>query len=158
MRRALILVGLLVALVGCGGSTARDDTPTAPTQPTAAAPTAPVQASQATSRCVPAPEPLVAAISDGLDIAGGGSIEHVQAVKSDDFEQAWFIAGDLQGASLNQAGPIAVWVTNEIDGTGMIYSVNSFATEFSQWGDGGTTDAEFSMTDDGANEAEDCAG
>jgi hypothetical protein len=41
---------------------------------------------------------------------------------------------------------------------GLIFSVNGFATEFSDWGDGGATDAALSMSDDGGSEAEACVG
>ncbi len=48
-------------------------------------------------------------------------------------------------------------VTNDLNGGGLIYSVDAVAEEFSDWGPGGQTDAGFSMSDDGAQESVDCA-
>ena len=47
---------------------------------------------------------------------------------------------------------------NDLYEPNLILSVNEAAKEFSGWGDGGETDAHFSTSDDGASEAEDCAG
>lgn len=57
---------------------------------------------------------------------------------------------------MGRAGEVAVWASNRLDGTGLIYSVNNFALSFSDWGDGGRTQAGFSMSDDGAREAVAC--
>ncbi len=86
---------------------------------------------------------------------GGGSLRSAQVVRSADFNSAYFVAADIQGAGLEGPHDIGVWVTNRLDGRGA-FSVNGHANEFSDWGDGGQTDAAFSMSDDGASEAEDC--
>jgi hypothetical protein len=107
------------------------------------------------SRCEPASPALIDAISEGLNIAGGGSLTNGFTVRSEDFDEVFFVAAELVGADLD--GEVAVWATNRLDGTGSVFSVGGFANEFSDWGDGGATDANLSLDDDGAEEAEDCA-
>jgi hypothetical protein len=96
---------------------------------------------------VPASQALLEAIQSGVP---GTQLEGGWLVKSDDFSEAYFIAARVGTVT-------AVWVSNRTDGTGSIYSVNSEAEEISEWGSGSTTDAQFSMSDDGANEAASCA-
>jgi hypothetical protein len=66
------------------------------------------------NRCVDVPPVLVDAISAGLKFPGV-AIRDAKAVKSDDFEQAWFVSADLEGDGVNLDGPgdIATWVTND---------------------------------------------
>jgi len=111
----------------------------------------------ADSRCEPVDDALVSAISDGLTIDGGGSLRNAQAVRSDDFESAYFVAADVQAAGLEGANDIGIWVTNDLAAPTSIYAVDEVAQEFSDWGDGGQTDARFSASDDGAQAARGCA-
>jgi hypothetical protein len=48
-------------------------------------------------------------------------------------------------------------ISGEFEQPGLTYSVNPFALEFSDWGDGTKTDAQLSQFDDGAQEAIACA-
>jgi hypothetical protein len=107
------------------------------------------------SRCQPAGAALVSAISTGLD--EGLTLSKANVVRSEDFEEAYFVAADLQGPGLDGSSDIATWVSNRSDGSGLIYSVGSVSAEFSSWGSGEDTDAGFSLSDDGASEAADCA-
>jgi len=45
----------------------------------------------------------------------------------------------------------------EPDGTGSVFAVDAVANEFSDWGDGRTTDAQFSSSGDAADDANACA-
>jgi len=108
-------------------------------------------------RCVVTDALVLRGISQGLTVTGGGWLRFGQAVRSDDFHRAYFVAADIQGPGLNGPDEIGVWVTNRIDGSAGFASVDGYALEFSDWGDGGRTDAAFSMTNDGAQEAKDCA-
>lgn len=111
------------------------------------------------SRCEPVAIEVVSAIETGLTVGGGGSLTNAQAVRSDDFERVYFVAADLQGAGMNGSGPVGLWATNQIDAEGgLIFAVNSMAKEFSDWGHGDTSDARITDSDDGAEEAVDCAG
>jgi len=128
------------------------DEPTEEPEPTA-------EPTEEASRCEPVDDVLFRAISDGLTISGGGgSLRNAQAVKSDDYEEVWFVAADLQGKNLEGSDDIGIWATNSLAaGEGLIFAVDEVAQEFSDWGDGGQTDAQLSINDDGAQEARGCA-
>jgi len=100
-------------------------------------------------------------IETGLTVQGGGSLGAASAVKSGDFESVWFVAAEINGSGMEGSGEVGVWATNSDPSgpvSGTIYAVNGFATEFSDWGEGATTDAGITMADDGAQEAESCVG
>jgi hypothetical protein len=139
MRLGLVIMAL--ALAGCGGP--GGELGSAP----AATPTA------AQTRCRPASAGLVTALSTGLN--AGVTLRKAFLVRSADFEQAYFVSGDLEGPGLD-GEQIATWVTNETDGSAGFYAVNPMAREFSDWGDGGQTDAAFAMSGDGARESQEC--
>jgi len=105
-------------------------------------------------RCAPA---LAAArrIEGGLTVDGGGSLSNAQAVRSGDFDSVWFVAAEIDGPGLEERGEIGVWATNDLT-DGLIFAVDSLAKEFSDWGDGDSTAAQFSMANDGAEQARDC--
>ena len=92
----------------------------------------------------------------------GVTLSDVWVTKSDDFENVWFVGAKLNGLGLDEDTHVAVWATSlinedgEYTGTGLIFSVGGFANEFSDWGDGGSTDAEMSLSDDGAEEVQEC--
>ena len=103
------------------------------------------------ARCERAPQAILDKISEGLTIAGGGSLSNGWAVRSKDYEKVWFVAAELTGEGI-PASTMAIWATNSLNGDGMIFSAGAMAKEFSQWGPGS-----FSSTDDGAQEAIRCA-
>jgi hypothetical protein len=111
-----------------------------------------------TSRCMSVPADVIARIESGLDINGGGSLKNVGAVKSNDFESVYFISGDLQGSGLEGSRDIATFATNQLDYTGMTFSVDAIADEFSDWPLGSGTSFNIRMSDDGASESRDCVG
>lgn len=118
----------------------------------------------ASERCIPVDAEVVEAIESGLIEDSGASLRNVWAVRSDDFELIWFVAGDLEGPALDGDDEIAVFATSmlneegEYEGMGgLVLAVSGFAVEFSDWPDGGKTQAETSLNDDGAREAWDCA-
>lgn len=176
-KKFLVFGGIVVLLLVIGaiaGGGSEDDgdpepTPTtvaqaAPTQapePTVAAtvepPTdAPTEEPVADSRCEPVDDALVTALGEGLTVEGG-SLRHAQAVKSSDYEEVWFVAADIQADGLEGSDDIGIWATNSLTmGEGIVYSVDEVAKEFSDWGDGGQTDAQLSANDDGAQEARGC--
>ena len=161
---SLTVAALLLGTVACEDSntaptaskTASGVTRTAETgSPATAAPKASPVASSVTelresiasARCQAASPALLEAIQAGLPTI---QLEGGWVVKSDDFSSAYFIASRTDDGS-------AVWVSNRDDGTGLIYSVNTEAEQISDWGSGSSTDARFSMSDDGAVEALDCS-
>jgi hypothetical protein len=92
-------------------------------------------------------------ISSGLTVTGGGKLRNAQQVRSDDFSRIYFVSAEVQGPGLEGDGDVATWATN---GKVLVYSVGGFAKQFSDWIDGGSTDAQFSLADDGAEESQDC--
>lgn len=104
--------------------------------------------------CLDVSPALVEAIESGLNVTGGGSIGRAAAVRSGAHQNAFYVAAEIRGAGID--GTIGVWATNNLDAQGMLYSVDGYANEFSDWGDGRTTDAAFSMSDPGAREARTC--
>jgi hypothetical protein len=99
----------------------------------------------------------VAAIEEGLTVSGGGSLRNARAVKSNDLEKVYMVAADIQGDGMEGNDDIGVWATNSLQGNGLIFSVDGFAKEFSDWGDAATTDAQITQAADGVDEAKECA-
>lgn len=173
-RRFLTIAGIALlfvvgAIAGGGGGNNAEPTATTVAPTEAPEPTeerepteepeptdAPTEEPAAESRCEPVDNVLIGAIGEGLTVDGGGSLRNVQAVQSGDFESAYFVVADLQGEGLEGANDIGIWVTNDLAAPTSIYAVDEMAKEFSDWGDGGQTDAGFSTSDDGAQEAKEC--
>lgn len=116
---------------------------------TAAAPTVPPSPA-----CEGVTGTLLTNLSEGLTVTGGGRVSRATAVKSGAHAEAYFVAGIIEGSGLDHT--VAVWATNRLDGSGVIFSVDAFAKEFSVWPDGGRSAAGFSMSDPGASEARAC--
>jgi hypothetical protein len=84
---------------------------------------------------------LVAAVGTGLTVQGGGTLRQAQAVKSGYFDAVYFVTAEIQGAGLEGSDDVGTWAKSgplKVGG-GLIYSVDSIANEFSDWGDGGQT-------------------
>lgn len=112
--------------------------------------------------CKPVPEPALDWIAEGLE-GDDVTLGTAWAVKSDDFENVWFVAADLQGPDLDdEDGEIALFATNAIneDGTadenagGRVLAVGGFAERFTDWPD--ADDYDISDEDDGADDAVEC--
>ena len=109
----------------------------------------------------PANEQLIADIEGG--IFDGYTIDKVWVVHSDDFVNVWFVGAMMHGLDLPDQGEPALWAVGSINedgeytGVGLIYAVDTTAVAHSNWGDGGKTDAELSINDDGAEDAMECA-
>jgi hypothetical protein len=110
-----------------------------------------------TSRCVPARTTLLDAIATGLTVSGG-SLTGGQAVRSTDFSRVWFVAAKIHATGVDDVG---VWATNTDPSVssegevGSIFAVDGFAKEFTDWGPAPNG---ISMSDDGAEIAQACAG
>lgn len=103
---------------------------------------------------------LVDGIATGLTVGGGGSLDPMtaRAVKSKDYANVYFIAAAIQGPGMGDGSQsIGVWASDSLTvGGGLIFAVDAFANEFSDWGDGGATSSQLSMADDGARAAKAC--
>ena len=114
------------------------------------------ETSPAPSSCLPVAQSLSAEIQEGVDQRW--TIRTDRAVRSGDFESVYFVAADIEGPGVEDDDGIAVWaIVGDIDPfRGLINSVPGFATEFSDWPDGSTTDAQLSGREDGVDEAKRC--
>lgn len=104
--------------------------------------------------CEDAPSALITAISTGLK--GGTHLISLQAVQSPEHSMAWYVSGYLNGPGLPAQSAIATWATNRLDGSGAVYAVGGYATQFSDWADGGRTAAAFSRSDAAAQRSISC--
>lgn len=106
-------------------------------------------------RCLDVEQAYLDQLLVGLDNASGLLLNAGQAVKSEDYENVYFVAANLEGAGMDN-GEIVVFATNALDASGLIMSINSTAQEFFVWPDGDSTDANITMDDDGADKAVEC--
>lgn len=145
-----VLIGATTPASSRTGDGGADPTPGASSKPT------PNVSSAPSSRCI-AVSPLKLETMLPLTAAGGGTMRNGWAVKSSDFSKVWFLAAEMDFAGAEGNGEIGVWAVNDLTPFyGTIFSVNSFALEFTNWGNGPATSAQLSMNDDGASEAEAC--
>lgn len=166
IRRALILSAAL-ALTACGGDDSTDADTAAPATPrasqtTSAAPEPSDEPSPepTADRCLVVPvEKMQEVIASGVeDGVGQMTFKAASAVKSEDFENIYMVAGrfDVPGVE----GEVGVWATNNIEplGGGLIMSVDGLAQEFTVWPDADSTDARITSSDDGVSQARACLG
>ncbi len=112
-----------------------------------------------TVRCVQATNKQAGYIRTG--VKGGGQFNditgNVWAVKSNDFENLWFIAAQMTGPGLQPEEAIGVWaILGHIESPYLILSIDGFAKSFSSYPDGATSNPQISMSNDGAQVAKDC--
>jgi hypothetical protein len=158
---------LLTLGIACGGGDGGDEnaepatraTTTTETKPDLPPPATTVEEEEEEStHCRNVPPGLVNAMEEGLSVTGGGTLTNAHAVKSEDFKRVFFVSAEINGAGMEGSGEIGTWAKSGPlrAGGGLILAVDSFANEFSDWGDGGETDAQLSMDNDGAEESKDC--
>jgi len=111
------------------------------------------------NRCFPASAQQLQAIRDGIkDVQASNDIKTAYAVKSNDFDEVYFVAAKLYGPNMDDGEGPGVWaISGSPENIGLTLSANSFAREFSLYLDGSKTTADVSMTNDGARIAEECA-
>jgi len=153
LRIASLALFVLVVAAACGDGDGDSESASG----TTGQPRSTTTQAQEPNRCVTVPSALVAAIEEGLTVSGGGTLRNARAVKSNDFEKVYMVAADIQGAGMEGNEQVGVWATNSLKGDGLIFSVDGQAKEFSDWGDGATTDANITQAADGVDEARECA-
>jgi len=107
------------------------------------------------TRCEDVPTFVVESIASGLNTEGI-TLRNVQAVKSNDFNNVYFISADLQGPGLEGENDIVTFTRNNLESSSLTLSVDAVANEFFVWPLGKNTDANVTMNDDGAQESRDC--
>ncbi len=125
-----------------------------------ATPTATVTA-EAAAACEKVGADLADLLERHLTAGGESSLRGLQAVRSDDFEAVWFVAGDLEAPGLDGDGDVATWsVSGAIEdgyaGQRVVLSVDAVAAEFSDWFEAETTDFDVSRGNHGFDEVHDC--
>lgn len=112
------------------------------------------------SRCVPASNAQLEAIRLGIKgVSEQNDIKTAWAVKSSDYENVWFVTAKIYGPGMEDGTGPGLWIISgdpENPSSGA-FSVDGFAKEFSDRGTGETLGFDFSMFDDGAQEALLCA-
>lgn len=179
-RPVALIVALTIglgALAGCGSDDAAEDgnlgdstttaasAPAAPateaaprenTQPDDADASGPSADYEAYDVCLRVPRPIQQAIAAGIKPETGVTLSGFRAFRSEDFERIWMVGAALNGPGLD-GSDVAVWATNQFrdppDFTGLIFSADGFAKEFSDYGDRG---GEFSSVDQGVEEVRNC--
>jgi hypothetical protein len=81
--------------------------------------------------CEAAPAALVTAVSAGL--VAGASLTGARMVRDPAREDIWLVAAELDGPGITGEGEIGVWATDRPDDPTMIWSVDAFALQFSEW-------------------------
>ena len=173
-QQALVVVGVLLFMFAPIGANQGNDNETGvvpspvasvaptPTPSSTAAATqqptpAPSASTPSSDRCLAVSAKKLKNIATGLTIGGGGTLTNGFAVKSNDYEEVWFIAALIDGPSMGK-GVVGIWASNRLEANdGLIFAIDGFAEEFSDWGVGSTTDANITQNDDGAQEAAQCA-
>ena len=105
-----------------------------------------------TAKCEEVSSDVVRAIEVSLTADGGGSVSDAAAVRSEDFDEVWMVAAQIEAAGFE--GQAGVWATNNLNGIGSIFAADGIAQEFSDFGEG----PGFSAADDGVAEALECLG
>ena len=108
--RRLVLVVVLVLAAGCS-SPAADQSPS--------------------GLCEAAPAALVTAVSEGL--IADTSLTGARMVRDPEREDIWLVAAELDGPGITGEGEVGVWATDLPDDPTMIWSVDAFALQFSEW-------------------------
>lgn len=108
------------------------------------------------AKCKPVEPELVAAIEAG--VKPGLTLSNVYAVRSKSLAKGWMVSADLDGPGLAGPRDIATWAANKDEApfTGLIFSVDAVAKEFSDWGRPRGT-ISFSLGDHGFSHSRKCA-
>ena len=81
--------------------------------------------------CEAAPAALVTAVSEGL--VADTSLTGARIVRDPEREDIWLVAAELDGPGITGEGEVGVWATDRPDDPTMIWSVDAFALQFSEW-------------------------
>lgn len=110
MRSLGVMLGL-VLLVGCSANNS-------------AAPATPAD-------CVAASPKLVEQLQAGMLGETGARISRAAAVKSAEHQNAYYVAARFSATGVDDQS--AVWLSNDVDGSGTIQSVDGVAANFSEF-------------------------
>ncbi|XLQ19897.1 MAG: hypothetical protein ACKUBY_04920 [Candidatus Moraniibacteriota bacterium] len=106
------------------------------------------------SYCEDVSDSVLQKIESGLK-NGEVTLHNGQVVKSNDFKSVYFVSANLKNPELD-IEDIATFSINQLNNDGMIFSINSIASDFFVWPSGSTTESNIKMSDDGARESQEC--
>jgi hypothetical protein len=139
---------LLVLIAGCDPQAASNAPPAKPATKSAA------------NRCKRVPTALVTQIEGFLKPETGATLRGFRAVHSKDGGipgGTWYVAADLAGPGLDGNDDIVIVPMARLQaGDGHLFGIGGFASEFTNLRSGEKSMYQFSITDDGAHEAESC--
>lgn len=160
----VVAIGAIGALGGGGPDEASDTASVAEEPATEPQESEPLVEGQITPalECLAVAESLRLAIEDGVDdLDSGNSVTRAAAVKAPNFESEniWFVAAEIAGNGIEPGQVIGVWATNrgaDDSQSGLIFSVDGGAKNFSSWGSTEGTDIEIAGNAAGIAEARAC--
>lgn len=142
-RSAVVLAIASTVLVGCGD----------PKVPVVDEATPEPMHTPVDDRCQEPASDLVDRLSERLDVEA--DLEHPRQVESEELDVA-FVAAELVGEELDDEPPIGTWAVVGDGVDGEIYAVGAVARYHTSWPDGTRRDDPFTMSSDGAEEAQAC--
>ena len=109
-------------------------------------------------RCAPASSIQMEYVRSGIKgVQVSNNVRQGMAVKSNEFEKAYFVSAKIYGPGIEDGEGPGVWfITGDKTSPGMIFSVNSYAKLYSDFPDVSTMEWNVIM-DDEAIEARNCA-
>jgi hypothetical protein len=143
---------MMISILLAGGCALPDLPPEEDLPPPSAIPkasTPPTEAGDPATGCLDIDQALINAIIDGTDM----SVSSGMAFRSPEHEEVYLVALQFQ---VPGADAEAVWATNDLNGAGMILSVNAVAKEFTVWPDASRTGAQISPASPGVAESVAC--
>lgn len=148
VQRFLILACAAALVAGCGSTSTSSNSSESQSSSSG-------DKSSGGSRCHRFPKSRVRDLASGLQHGATPMPATARYVRSDDYKRVYFVAVKLRipGAGTE----VGTWATNRVGGDAGFFAVDGIAKEFSDWGDGGTTDANITINDDGADESKECA-
>jgi hypothetical protein len=166
----VIPVLLLVALSACSASNAQNDvgvvqtasesasassTPTPETSVTTAPSISPSsETNLVPSYCVQASRELIKEIASLAQKGTGLKPISGYRFRSPDYSEVYFVAMEFSATGIDNQ--IGVWVTNDLNGVGMIMSVDGLAKQFTDWFHSDESDAAISILDPSADKVLSC--
>jgi hypothetical protein len=119
--------------------------------------TAPTVAAPAASRCRAVPAGVQKVLTSALAFPNGGELKYARRVASLKRKSVYFVSGYITSPDLGQKRVLATWVTNRLDSTGTMASLNAGAKAYSDLQPSAKAFANVTMATEGARVSQRCA-
>jgi tetratricopeptide (TPR) repeat protein len=109
--------------------------------------------------CQPASQAQFNRVQEGIQsLQASNYIQSAYALKSNDFENVYFVAAIIYGPNMESGVGPGIWaISGDPNQPKIALSIDGYATEFTQYPDANSTDFELSMSNHGAQEVKQCA-